>query len=71
VNDILSNKNEKFVEVATATGQLTIVKTFKLAAVFNYYIIIYGMPAYGVGFDPTKINFLVTILEGLGVDPFK
>jgi hypothetical protein len=71
VNDILSNKNEKFVEVATATGQLTIVKTFKLAAVFNYYIIIYGMPAYGVGFDPTKINFLVTILQGLGVDPFK
>jgi hypothetical protein len=71
VNDILSNKNEKFVEVATATGQLTVTKTFKLAAVFNYYIIIYGMPAYGVGFDPTKINFLVTILEGLGVDPFK
>ena len=71
INDILSNKNEKFVEVATATGQLTVTKTFKLAAVFNYYIIIYGMPAYGVGFDPTKINFLVTILQGLGVDPFK
>jgi len=71
INDILSNKNEKFVEVAAATGQLAISKTFKLAPVFNYYIIIYGMPAFGVGFDPAKINFLVNMLQQHGINPFK
>ena len=41
IDDILSNKNEKLIEMANATGQLTITKTFKLAPVFNYYIVIY------------------------------
>ena len=71
VDDILSNKNQKLVEIATSTGQLTITKTFKLAAVFNYYIMIYGMPAFGVGFDPTKINYLVATLKNHGINPFK
>ena len=57
--------------VATATGQLAITKTFKLANVFNCYLIIYGMPAPGVGFDPVKINFLVKILKQNGIDPYK
>jgi len=71
VNDILTNKNEKVVEIANATGRLTITKTFRLAPVFNYYILIYGMPAFGVGFDPAKIGFLVNILTELGIDPYK
>jgi len=71
INDILSNKNERFVEIASATGQLSINKTFQLAPVFNYYIIIYGLPAYGVGFDPMKINYLVDVLQSYGINPFK
>jgi hypothetical protein len=71
INDILTGKNEKFIEMAQATGQLTITKSFKLAPVFNYYIIIYGMPAFGVGFDPIKINFLVDVLKSRGVNPYK
>lgn len=71
INDILTGKNEKFVEMAQASGQLSITKSFKLAPVFNYYIIIYGMPAFGVGFDPVKINFLVDVLKSRGVNPYK
>jgi hypothetical protein len=71
INDILTGKNEKFVEMAQASGQLSITKSFKLAPVFNYYIIIYGMPAFGVGFDPVKINFLVDVLKSKGVNPYK
>jgi len=71
INDILTGKNEKFIEMAQATGQLTITKSFKLAPVFNYYIIIYGMPAFGVGFDPIKINFLVDVLKSKGINPYK
>ena len=71
IDDILAGKNEKVVEMAQASGQLNITKSFKLAPVFNYYIIIYGMPAYGVGFDPIKINFLVDILMSKGINPYK
>jgi hypothetical protein len=68
---VLSNKNQAFVEVATSTGQLSVNKTFKLAPVFNLYILIYGMPEFGVGFDATKISYLVTILQQHGIDPYK
>ena len=71
IDDILSGKNEKVVEMAQASGQLSITKSFKLAPVFNYYIIIYGIPAYGVGFDPVRINFLVDILKSKGINPYK
>jgi len=71
IDDILSGKNEKFIEMAQATGQLTITKKFRLAPVFNYYIIIYGMPVFGVGFDPIKINFLVGVLQNMGINPYK
>ena len=71
IEDILSGKNEKFIEMAQATGQLVITKTFKLAPLFNYYIIVYGMPAFGVGFDPIKIKFLTDILIKNGINPYK
>jgi hypothetical protein len=70
VNDILSNKNETMLEVATATGQLSLNKTFKLAAVFNTYILIYGCPEFGVGFDPSKISFLADLLTKMGINPY-
>lgn len=69
ISDILSGKNNN--PVAAATGQLSITKTFKLANVFNAYLVIYGMPEYGVGFDPIKINFLVDALKQNGIEPYK
>ena len=71
IDDILSGKNEKFIEMAQASGQLMITKTFKLAPLFNYYIIVYGMPAFGVGFDPIKIKFLTDVLVKNGINPYK
>jgi len=72
INTILSNKNDRTIATQPAnTGQMTITKTFTLAAVFNYYIVIFGMPEYGVGFDPVKISFLVNILKNMGIDPYK
>jgi hypothetical protein len=29
------------------------------------------MPAYGVGFDATKLSLLSTIMKKYGVDPYK
>lgn len=69
ISDILSGKNNN--PVAAATGQLSITKKFKLANVFNAYLVIYGMPEYGVGFDPIKINFLVDALKQNGIEPYK
>lgn len=69
IADILSGKNNNC--VASATGNLSITKTFKLANVFNAYLIIYGMPSFGVGFDPIKINFLVDVLKQNGIEPYK
>jgi hypothetical protein len=71
VDEILSNKNVKFVDMSNTSGQMTIKKTIKLAAVFNYYILIYGMPAFGVGFDPVKISYLVEVLKKKGIHPYK
>ena len=68
IADILSGKNKDF--VTPATGQLSIKKSFKLATVFTYYIALYGMPAFGVGFDASKISFLANILKQNGIDPY-
>jgi len=72
INTILSNKNDtKIATQPTNTGQMSITKTFTLAAVFNYYIVIFGMPEFGVGFDPVKISFLVNMLTNMGIDPYR
>jgi hypothetical protein len=70
VNDILTDKNTKLVENTFSNSNMSVQKTFKLAAVFNYYIMIYGIPTPGVGFDPVKITFLVNILTEKGIDPY-
>ena len=69
LSDCESGINKKV--VASASGQISITKRFKLATVFNCYLYIYGMPEAGVGFDPIKINYLVDILRQNGIDPYK
>jgi hypothetical protein len=46
------------------------VQTFELAPLFTYYIKMYGIPAPGVGFDPVKLNIVLTALENMGIDPY-
>jgi len=71
IDDILTDKNTVAVENTLSSSSMSLQKSFKLAPVFNYYIMIYGLPAAGVGFDPIKINFLVDILTEKGIDPYK
>jgi hypothetical protein len=70
VDDILSGKNDT-VAMCNTSGEITITKTFKLAPLYSYYIYIYGLPAYGVGFDAAKLSLLVTIMNKYGVNPYK
>ena len=70
VDHIIRDKNVGLVENTFSYNNMSLTKTFKLATVFNYYIMIYGLPAPGVGFDPVKISFLVTILTEKGIDPY-
>lgn len=70
VDDILSGKNE-VVALGDVQGEFTVSKTFKLAPIYSYYIYLYGMPAYGVGFDAAKLSLLVSIMNKYGINPYK
>ena len=56
--EILSDKNVGVIENTFSYSNMSVTKAFTLAPVFNYYIMIYGLPVPGVGFDPVKIAFL-------------
>jgi len=70
VDDILSGKNE-VVALGDVRGEFTITKTFKLAPLYSYYIYLYGMPEYGVGFDAAKLSLLVAIMNKYGINRYK
>ena len=70
IEDILSGKNEMSAMNDTC-GEFVITKTFKLAPRYSYYITLYGLPAFGVGFDTSKLTLLADILRRYGIDPFR
>jgi hypothetical protein len=70
VDDILSGKNEVHA-LGNTCGEISITKTFKLAPLYSYYIYLYGMPAYGVGFDAAKLSLLVAIMNKYRINPYK
>lgn len=51
-------------------GTISMTRKLELAPIFKYYIKIYGMPEMGVGFDPAKLNLVLTALENSGIDPY-
>lgn len=65
IDDILTNKNKQNViaDDANVSGQFAATKVFKLSKFYSYYIYLYGMPEFGVGFDPAKLTFLKNALE--------
>jgi len=71
IEEILSDKNNVTLQMMNTSGQLKITKTFKMKAIFNYYILLFGMPGYGVGFDPVRIAFLEETLRKNGINPYK
>ena len=68
IETILSGKND-ITAMTNGTGQIDIVKTFKLAPLYSYYIMMYGLPAFGVGFDLSKLSTIQKILVENGIDP--
>jgi hypothetical protein len=70
IADMESNKNVTNV-VTTNNGQYSLKKTFTLAPLFSYYIMLYGLPEAGVGFDQAKLSILLSILERQCIDPYK
>ncbi len=70
IEDILSGKNEMSAMDDTS-GEFVITKTFKLAAVYSYYVTLYGLPAFGVGFDSAKLLLLADILRRYDIDPYR
>lgn len=69
VDEILSGKNE-MMTISETSGQIEVTKTFVLAPLFSYYIMLYGMPQFGVGFDPIKLSTIKRILEDYDIDPY-
>jgi len=69
IDDILSGKNE-IKAMSDTCGQFTATKTFILAPLFSYYIMMYGLPAFGVGFDPEKLAIILKVLTSNGIDPY-
>jgi len=69
IEEILSGKNEQQA-MSNTSGQFTATQTFVLAPLFSYYIVMYGIPAYGVGFDPVKLSIISKILTENGIDPY-
>jgi len=69
IEDILSGKNE-VTAIGDVCGGLSVNKTVKLKPLYSNYIYLYGMPAFGVGFDPVKLSLLVTILQKNGINPY-
>lgn len=71
IDDILSGKNTQTAAGTVNSGQFTLKKSFTLAPLFSYYIMLYGMPAAGVGFDQDKLAVLLNVLERNDIDPYK
>lgn len=69
ITDILSGKNETQA-MSDTCGQFTTSKTFVLAPLFSYYIMMYGLPAFGVGFNPEKLAQILKVLVDNGIDPY-
>ena len=69
IDEILSGKNEKKA-MGDTCGQFTVTKTFVLAPLFSYYIMMYGLPAFGVGFSQEKLAIILKVLTANGIDPY-
>jgi hypothetical protein len=69
ITDMESNKNV-FNAITTCAGQYSFKKSFTLSPLFSYYIMLYGLPEEGMGFDQAKLSVLLNILENNSIDPY-
>lgn len=72
IDDILSDKNVKSALSEGISGNISATKIFNLSPLLSYYIILYGLPLKGVGFDMDKMAFIqslpsLTITGGINI----
>jgi len=69
IDDILSNKNV-ITTTGDATGGYAASKSFTLIPLYSYYILVYGLPAQGAGFDPNKLSLINNALVKNNINPY-
>ena len=69
LQSVLMNKNDQFA-LDNANKKYTLQKTFTLAPIYSYYITIFGLPEKGEGFDPIRIQSLLSILQKYNIHPY-
>ena len=69
VNKLESGLNQLNI-YSNTSGQYQITKTFTLIPLYSYYILLYGLPQQGVGFDPLKVTQLLSVLKANNIDPY-
>lgn len=69
INQLTSGINVRSA-IKTDIGNVSFQKTFTLAPLFSYYIMLYGMPESGVGFNQDKLANLLYIMEKNNIDPY-
>ena len=62
VADILSGKNDVDT-MSGGSGTMEMTLTMTLSPTISTYILVYGMPAAGVGFDPVKMTTIIRVMR--------
>jgi hypothetical protein len=70
VNSFESKHNQLNI-YSNTSGQYQITKTFTFIPLYSYYILLYGLPQRGIGFDPLRVNQLLNILVANNIDPYR
>ena len=69
IQNSLTNRNNSFA-LDNTNNNYNLQKTFNLAPIYSYYITIFGLPEKGKGFDPIKIQSLLSVLQKYNINPY-
>jgi hypothetical protein len=64
---VLSGKNKK--EATPVNSNISLMKTFTLAPLYSYYIILFGKPEQG--FEHDKLNQIMDFMKKYNIDPYQ
>ena len=62
VDDILAGKNEAEA-MSGGSGQVGMTQTMTLSPTISTYILVYGLPAAGAGFDPVRMATIIRVMS--------
>ncbi len=62
VDDILAGKNDADA-MSGGSGQIGMTQTMTLSPIISTYILVYGLPAAGAGFDPVRMTTIIRVMN--------